>query len=1406
MNRLIAASTLLFSTSVLADIPVPASIDFELISPTEDYHFFIENQVPMGFIAVDPETNFYPPLKALIDVFAIDRTGSWSIGNPQGYHHGHELLGFVDPDFNGNIRNVNYWNCKPAGCDNGFATAGQILMPAPLYRNASHSCTRMVLGHELFHHVQFAYKAAGAHSFGSWVTEGMARAMQDKIYDDLDTDPDASCIAPYLSSVSSYLKGGSDSPPQQELPIWDNSYRAALWWTYLMEQFGEATDEPVYGADFIRTWYENAVDNGVAGNSFATTDQTIKQFDPDNSFLATFRRFALANVLKDMDLSTKSANFQRAYSYRDEQPNGPINQDRYSKIKLTDSLAISETEQSDSALFAPNAYATQYFDLSLANCPSGWTIEVDFNPAANDPFFGLPLDELGAWGVIFAQSTNGGTLLEDLRPATFYKKLDEDWSVTVIQPTNPYERALISTTGVTGQMLGELTAQCQPPPPNPYAPTFPFLNPLDPMTPGPPQVLTFGEVCAVPSAPLPGLDPSAYSVEIDDMPVPVLAIAPRDDGHCLQVEIPPGGPTQDLTVALAGQSVTVPDAIVRNTPAANVLVAVDTSTTMLFPPNGSKLEDVKSALPEFLQLLLPVDAAPGLPKVGLIDFAGDDFEPNADARVASPLTVIDRSGLAQLNSAIDAFASAADRQTSIGDAIATAQQEFIDNADQDQRKHLLLITDGSENEAVFWSEIKDSVLASGFDIHVIALGATTDQPLAYDIAQSTDGLYRYVSVASTVDQVALTQALAEIAAHINHDVQIAEHVLQPNQTNLEFNFGVPPSTQGLLLPAVQSARSGIAGGPSTVGSLTLTDPEGTAYEIRLDNAYIKSYSVSGSGTELPPGQWIAQFQATPGIVNEVMISVFADRQAPLAFSIDSGQTSTVGGNQTISVGTARDLSAGWFDACGRSNDCASGEPDPPIILGRLPNGQSYSSRLEATETGADSDSVPTESFSLNFEKIQLRNFHPAGSLTGLDDDGTANRLGSYRFNASLPVAYPGYTVTLMASHHYAVDATSITDSDGDRLPDPYEQAHRCLDPTAADSRSDADEDGLSSADEFNRGTHPCRSDTDGGGETDGSEVAAGRDPILEDDDAIRGVAFLAIAHELTHVEQQSPSQAPNSIKLRYGSSSQFTDLVLKRGFVDPLAAPDFDTFIDLESDGDGLYVDPDLTPGTEYCYQLEASDGQGNLARPSAIVCHQAASDPLLPWGDLVINNGAPRTDDPRLELTVGLYNKPTDTSEMRVEVDDVSSGWIAYRENYRVTVATSDQVRTIEAIVTLRDREGQQSVPYVDQVELWPPESLGTLTGQLVLEGVAPGADPGRRGVMIYLDNPAEPPAYTDAEGRFWFEHVIPGPAETNGGHPGWGEVMGFAEGVVEAGQTTDLGSFQLAIGSERLLADGFE
>lgn len=194
-----------------------------------------------------------------------------------------------------------------------------------------------------------------------------------------------------------------------------------------------------------------------------------------------------------------------------------------------------------------------------------------------------------------------------------------------------------------------------------------------------------------------------------------------------------------------------------------------------------------------------------------------------------------------------------------------------------------------------------------------------------------------------------------------------------------------------------------------------------------------------------------------------------------------------------------------------------------------------------------------------------------GPLDGGSGDGV---FGQFLWGTRDPGTYTVDVVATVtdgagnASERRATDTVTLgpfTDTDGDGVADVGETFFR-LDPTdPGDGSGDLDFDGLTVAAELDAGTLPVTGDSDGGGEGDGSELAAGRNPTLAGDDRAFPVVGLraipADANRVTVVigtidgtqsvalERVSPSGEVEDLGIRPGSPVTFSD--------GPLAAGDY---------------------------------------------------------------------------------------------------------------------------------------------------------------------------------------------------------------------------------------------------------
>ena len=126
---------------------------------------------------------------------------------------------------------------------------------------------------------------------------------------------------------------------------------------------------------------------------------------------------------------------------------------------------------------------------------------------------------------------------------------------------------------------------------------------------------------------------------------------------------------------------------------------------------------------------------------------------------------------------------------------------------------------------------------------------------------------------------------------------------------------------------------------------------------------------------------------------------------------------------------------------------------------------------------------------------------------------------------------------------YEIQVLIPNDSDDDGLPDEYEIGNG-LDPNNPDDAGqDADSDGLSNLEEFERGTNPRSADSDGDGLIDSEEESLGSDPLLADSDGDRLTdgEELALGTDFSLVDSDG-DQVPDGLEIELGLDPTSADV------------------------------------------------------------------------------------------------------------------------------------------------------------------------------------------------------------------------------------------------------------------------
>ena len=117
------------------------------------------------------------------------------------------------------------------------------------------------------------------------------------------------------------------------------------------------------------------------------------------------------------------------------------------------------------------------------------------------------------------------------------------------------------------------------------------------------------------------------------------------------------------------------------------------------------------------------------------------------------------------------------------------------------------------------------------------------------------------------------------------------------------------------------------------------------------------------------------------------------------------------------------------------------------------------------------------------------------SYTEDSDETTTSTTITSITTSAVPIAVTTSQTSVLTS---TKEKEGIKDTDGDGLPDDWENNFTCVDYLKVDNEEDYDEDGLDNEEEYLHDCNPCLSDTDNDGMDDEWEVENGLNPNLDD--------------------------------------------------------------------------------------------------------------------------------------------------------------------------------------------------------------------------------------------------------------------------------------------------------------------
>ena len=1334
-------------TSSLASHPSPLP---DTLSPPNNYTVNYTNNNPPP----TADANYFTTGQAQRVANALSNNNPAAVGNPNGNHNGFVTNGFLAPNFTGGgTQNTNIFDCAAhGGCDSGNAPADRIQLPAPGYIGATEPCIRLVIGHELFHHVQYAYiNFSNWSAWGTAPVEGSARVMQDKLYSDLDTN--AGCIT-YRGATSDWLL-----TPDQNL--WNSSYTFALFWNYLTEQLGTTRTEPQIGVDFLQRFWQNAQTATNNGNiDFpGTLRTTVADFSKARSLEEVYQDFAIANYTKLMDVSAL-ANSAR-YKYVDE---NEATGDVYTNVAKATNTVLGTGGVSGNATV--NRWGTEYY-----------VVRPDGTCRNKNGVIGFKADgDVLRWALVSTKGVEAVKRIDRGNTGAFARALLQ-------RAADPYTE-LAAIAANTGNAAASHTFS--------FGCGDPRLQILDPLGSRPAyvgdkanpdrfliRVLAQGPA-ELGSPSIEGLLPTDFEVFVGGVAasdqITIVSGAHVQGEYWLVVQPAPrtgADPVEySLTVRLNAATDTEREAVIYEKKILDQVLVIDKSNSMNYPAGYEKITAARNAASLF------VDAARDDDKIGVVSFNGTNNEPNDDSTVDYPLAGVTDAHRTTAKTIIDNIVASG--WTSIGDGLYTATNQLntLGDAGEDW---IVLLSDGMENENKKWAQVSSMITSAGIRVNTIALGPYTDQALLQQIANQTGGTYYYVNSDSYAMRGAAT--LDPAANELADAYALANERQRRHQRVWDWTGNVSSSTSSttfkLEAGGLKDALFSLNWPSGANVSLQILDPFGSpvaagpAVAIRSDGTHVVYHlnemtggeytvNVTSANLDVP---FVAFLSGIPS--NAVEMRVWLGQRplqtGPLLGLYLRGLPMPILASLYDSDGPVRraQVNANIFHPNGvrtvlplfDDGNHGDGAADDGVF------GNDYALTTIASQRGSGDFNPPAE----EVPYVGNGSYRVRLNVDGEDNAGDA-------FHRISKTAFQIYEY-MDRDKEWSQDSNS--DDDGDGMPDRYEALHSCLDPNRYDDAlEDPDHDGLYSRSEWEySGTDPCNSDTDGGGESDGSEVQAEINPLdPSDDELTRPIDVEVVNWVADHLPDPPVASEANLIRYPAHPSYKWIRL-LRADDTNPTGFAEVTVFSSTLYNG--IYTDTGLINGRTYTYVLQGV-GESAWSAVSPEFVGRPKADPLPPRGAVRIADGKPQIRSRTTPVTI---DADPDTTEYMLanDIAFTSASWRPFTHTapYSLTnvvthtLATSSGPALVYA--KFRDASGNVSMTYSDDVIVQAPRFFGIIRGIVrLIFGLPRGmhddheghdAPTVPNGTLIWCANlPNTAPTLASADGSFELTDVPAG------------------------------------------------
>lgn len=1209
------------------------------------------------------------------DVFPVANAGWVRDALFNSHHVFVNTNGFRNPNFSANPNDTCL--SMAVGC---FADAplDRIRLQSGCMAGLAEPFTRSVVNHELFHHTQYAYiNFNDWPSWGTWTIEATPVAMEDRSFADVDNNAGNSR---YVGDVNNYL--GS---PNTTLMM--RSYDAALFWNYLAEQLGTTRTEPNMGVDIIRGFWERA--RGNSPDSVRYVRETIEAAAPGRTLEEMYIDLAIANFTHNLTLTALTPAQRARYSYIDESAAGggtPYGTVMQANVTSFNTTLNGNVVRWGAQYFSANATArgceaVGYWGKARDDKTLGWAVvgmrsgdrvveiargsgNVFYRSFLNnpgDPFTRMALIVVGlndeaTFDYAFGNGQIGGTLLlPTMDRPVFVGRRDSPRRFQVrMRVTGP---AVLTPEGLGPNSIRGLNSAL-----------FQI------------RVRSIATGAAYDAA----IVNSTYVSGEYWLVVSAPVITNPADGDIYDLEV---------CVCVAGADCALQlnnlRSVLYGDVQFNQMLVLDRSFSMHYPTpaEDSKIEAAKNAARIY------VDAAADADRLGLVTFTGNNAECNVDATVNRSLRVMNNGVTDNRTPLIGAINGVVeDGWTSIGDGIKLGRDALLGAVPPLGMRDvngLVMLSDGLENEGDFWGRpngscmtpaVQDSFdpisgVARNIKIDTIAFGPNTDQELLQRIANFTRGVYYAVNIdppapapapapmamaapapapsaagPPTMSSLQVPNRLAHVYRSAQEDLRghdrlhFRAHELTPGMNR----FDVPVTEH--LGGGVEEATFAFNWHLEAVGvNVRLFDPVGS--EIRpgtpgwtiFEDVTHKVFQFKGT---LAPGNYAVSADATDNVQLLAMLSGKLVHGVDFDAYLSQERRATPNRECDFFAGEYDYLRGLPVEVAANVND-ARGGIEGLRMEALIENPDGSVNRLSLYDDGLHDNGVEGDGIYGNvYTRTPFFSRSGAPDFPGLP----GGQWGSYTVRvvaqgkSNFGDEFERVGTRFFQVHEFEENPQfkpCDPDQDDDGLPDRWEDLYGLKKTDPSDALQDFDADGLNNLDEFKYGTLPFNPDTDSGGESDGSEVSQGRDPLYDRDDLLPAVIDYGVVTHRFHMPVHQPE--PKTAILHFPVNAAYRFMEIWR--LDPFdVAFHLERRVDLNVDRSGVYYDRGLRDFDHYFYYLVAEGHSGARTAPTAVFF--AVPRPTVPPdGVIIINRGAPFTAS--LNVRVQVMASPEATEVM---------------------------------------------------------------------------------------------------------------------------------------------------------------